>query len=435
MSKSTEFLKLFEYDPVEDGILRFNITRALNENWDKIDGAFAAQSGILITIPGAWVRGDVNHDGVVDYYDIIELKENWAILGSTLEPGSIEFEAADADGNGSINSADTTYATNNYLSRKNLPEDIMGHWTVDETGKLYMVDIAVPGMQTGDVVDICVPVTDSIMRCGEITGVCLNGTLRLLCEWPPIADTAAYIRYGATETVRIITDASIPSSEDGKHARYCTVVVGTTTMGHTRDDCDFLCDGTKDEAIINRAIIVANGGEVHLLTGTYNLTGNAVTIGKKGTTLSGEGASTILHVGNEYAAIRMDTTCMVRDLKISVTDESSYGIEMGSIAKEYAQIQNVTFDGCYIGMFQNSGNTKFVVKDCIFYECGVGIDAASISASIIANCVFDTQDADSEGTILLGSSTKNNLIIGNLLLGKTVTDQGIGNTVVNNKSE
>lgn len=37
MSLLTSFLKLFKYDPVNDKESTFNITKALNENWDKID--------------------------------------------------------------------------------------------------------------------------------------------------------------------------------------------------------------------------------------------------------------------------------------------------------------------------------------------------------------------------------------------------------------
>ena len=49
MSIITKFLQLFEYDPETDGASTFNIPKALNENWDKID---AWSSGIKDTIAG-----------------------------------------------------------------------------------------------------------------------------------------------------------------------------------------------------------------------------------------------------------------------------------------------------------------------------------------------------------------------------------------------
>lgn len=37
MSRLTDFLKLFKYDPTQDGDSTFNLDTALNENWDRID--------------------------------------------------------------------------------------------------------------------------------------------------------------------------------------------------------------------------------------------------------------------------------------------------------------------------------------------------------------------------------------------------------------
>lgn len=43
MSKLTEVLKLLCYDPETDGAYTFNIPKALNENWEKIDAAVAGK--------------------------------------------------------------------------------------------------------------------------------------------------------------------------------------------------------------------------------------------------------------------------------------------------------------------------------------------------------------------------------------------------------
>lgn len=47
MSKTTENLGLFKYDPSTDGAQTFNIEKSLNENWDKIDAA------VLLTLAAA----------------------------------------------------------------------------------------------------------------------------------------------------------------------------------------------------------------------------------------------------------------------------------------------------------------------------------------------------------------------------------------------
>lgn len=39
MSTTTDKLALFKYDPRTDGTQTFNIQKALNDNWDKLDDA------------------------------------------------------------------------------------------------------------------------------------------------------------------------------------------------------------------------------------------------------------------------------------------------------------------------------------------------------------------------------------------------------------
>ena len=60
MSTTTDKLALFKYDPSTDGAQTFNIQKALNENWDKLDDAVKE---ILITLankaPGGFGLGAI----------------------------------------------------------------------------------------------------------------------------------------------------------------------------------------------------------------------------------------------------------------------------------------------------------------------------------------------------------------------------------------
>lgn len=72
--------------------------------------------------------------------------------------------------------------------------------------------------------------------------------------------------------------------------RTARFVVGTAAAGWTESDCDYLCDGTADQAELNAACAAAGsagGGEVILLAGRYGLTGQ-VTV-PSGVTLRGNG--------------------------------------------------------------------------------------------------------------------------------------------------
>lgn len=102
MSKLTEFLKLFEYEPETDGVLTFNITAALNNNWDKIDAwaktllhSFTAEIQIPVS---AWqamedggYRAAVTIEGVTaDHYPIVTVHRasRAAAKGAGLDPAA-----------------------------------------------------------------------------------------------------------------------------------------------------------------------------------------------------------------------------------------------------------------------------------------------------------------------------------------------------------
>lgn len=59
MSTTTTNLALFEYDPVADANQTYNITNALNDNWDKIDAATGKLSDLTTVEQGSLV-GAIN---------------------------------------------------------------------------------------------------------------------------------------------------------------------------------------------------------------------------------------------------------------------------------------------------------------------------------------------------------------------------------------
>ena len=78
MSKLTDILGLFKYDPETDGANTFNITQALNNNWDKID---AWASGIKSTIVGL-VPGTRKVNGKALSEDLTLTGEDIKVSGS-----------------------------------------------------------------------------------------------------------------------------------------------------------------------------------------------------------------------------------------------------------------------------------------------------------------------------------------------------------------
>lgn len=104
--------------------------------------------------------------------------------------------------------------------------------------------------------------------------------------------------------------------------RTCRFVVGTSAAGWTVADCDYLCDGTDDQAEIQAAIDAApaSGGEIVLLDGTYQM--SAPLTVKSTVVLRGAGMNaTILSMkegafeGEEGAAVILSGS--IKDLRLS----------------------------------------------------------------------------------------------------------------------
>lgn len=137
--------------------------------------------------------------------------------------------------------------------------------------------------------------------------------------------------------------------------RTCRFVVGTAEAGWTAADCDYLCDGTDDQAEIQAAIDALPkdennymlGGEVILLSGTYHLTGYLMLV--QNVTLRGNGDSTILlretdeGAGSIKSLVALGTNCLLADMQI---DGNSKAPEGYSVSNDFdSTIENITFTG------------------------------------------------------------------------------------------
>ena len=88
MSTTTDKLALFKYDPSTDGAQTFNIQKALNDNWDKLDDAVKE---ILTTLanndPRQWGLGTTNAYG--ESYDANNcVKNGWYICNVNTPNGN-----------------------------------------------------------------------------------------------------------------------------------------------------------------------------------------------------------------------------------------------------------------------------------------------------------------------------------------------------------
>lgn len=122
MSTTTDKLALFKYDPSTDGAQTFNIKKALNDNWDKLDDAVKE---ILITLanndPRKWGLGsELNSKYFSKPDDIAET--GWYVCYMEGVTGSSVVHHIQRDSNFAVQewylqAANTSYGYNGYFRR------------------------------------------------------------------------------------------------------------------------------------------------------------------------------------------------------------------------------------------------------------------------------------------------------------------------------
>ena len=250
---------------------------------------------------------------------------------------------------------------------------------------------------------------------------------------------------------------------DGKHAsdfaaagsakKYVTLVVGTTASGHTAADVDYLCDGTADDVEINAAIqaLPASGRKILIREGTYDIT-STVSISKANITVEGMGNSTILKSSMGTGSLTTIPANHIIIVKISAENVIMRNLQIdGEAYSETAYPRNANQDCIIISNTENDtgNNTRlgnlFLINNVTSIH--VEGDNAIILNSIIDRCYHEAIKVIGNKSIIsdnhigakagsysnesLSMTGNNNIVMGNVY-GRTISDTGTGNLVVNN---
>lgn len=275
--------------------------------------------------------------------------------------------------------------------------------------------------------------------------------------------------------------------------RTCRFVVGTSTAGWTSKDCDYLCDGTADDVEIEAAIqaLPSNGGEVIILDGTYNIS-STIFISKNNCTIVGTGVCTILNRTTSSTIFSIFANNIeIANMQLSVANPNYRSIN-GAIesysGNSYGKLHNLYINNfgsgftlgdnylCYNNYLENVGSllsvsgTKciinnnvaikgsaftgndwygircngtnkdydFIISNNSLFDFPIGIYVRGANNILICNnnIVKDSYTSSQYSINLDNAFSKpvtNSLVIGNLCMGKAVTDSGTNNTIVNNK--
>lgn len=257
----------------------------------------------------------------------------------------------------------------------------------------------------------------------------------------------------------------LDEEEDFCAVRSCRVTVGTSAAGWTEEDCDYLCDGTADEAELNAAaaaLLALGGGKLRILAGTYCLAGNILVADDHGGAyveaedyksvwLCGEGGGTVLRgphtIQHEKCRLRI-SSLHLEDVKIKCVPQS---IDYSELTMHDC---SVTASGGIV-VWENAAAAE--VRNCRFsvnesYAAGERLIFLALTASKIRiqdNIIDAGQNgeyAPSENTegINIGNSHRvtgagDSLVTGNLVLGCGTGIAGgggyiSGNTIVHTRT-
>lgn len=413
--------------------------------------AVAASAPIPITIPAGWMRGDVNHDGIVNKADNTAITSGTGSAGYpyyaqniyTLFPDGdipLDYQAADADDNGLINPSDSNVildpaALAAGVSKKSI--DLMGNWTFDSAALSYSVEIPVAGVTTSSGALVTLYTGAETNNCGSITGTCLDGKLRITVNRPPTAEVSAEVRVSSGGTGDVTVRRIATTSHDTKTY---SAVVGTTRNGWTAADCDYLCDGTDDQEDINAAIAAAGvGGHVHLLPGNYEISA-CINIQLLNVTLSGSGPGTELRFTDNNDSTGIDTYSgsVIKDM--TLVDQSWITTQRMNLIDLRARslVQNVYLEGnCGLetppegegygtcGIYCSGSQCR--IDNAHFYECAVDMD---LGARNHVSGNYHRPRSSLPGVVYVSGS--NSFVSDNYFADVTITDGGTNNQIRNN---
>lgn len=223
----------------------------------------------------------------------------------------------------------------------------------------------------------------------------------------------------------------------GRSKTYNSVIVGSALSGYTSADVDYLCTGENDDIVINQAIasLSSTGGQVRLLSGTYNINSVGVQMTAAGVTLTGEGKSSTILDGSSltssvfssnvvYLHANNSELCHLT-VKGSTSRSDFPNIHMG--LQTYINIHDCSIQDCGdINIELNS--TKYVrITNCDITNCSTAIAANTSSNYIIcSNCFceglisfYPESNAIITSTICSGN-TRGTISIANIMYGDNI---------------
>lgn len=237
---------------------------------------------------------------------------------------------------------------------------------------------------------------------------------------------------------KIYGEHNPPPLQAGK--KQTTFIIGTTQIGHTVADVDYLCDGIADQVEINAAITALSscGGKIVIREGLYNITA-PISIDKDDVTLEGMGNSSILKrmfTGNAVVNITAsNATVMSMKIDGNRSEYSNNNNNSVNIHSDHNTICDIICDDNNTSIYISNGSYNIIKGNTGRNNMNRGVDISKGSHNTLNDNIWDK---NLMGIII--SNGSNNTVSRNICsnsssgisMGGSMDSVVIGNTCNNN---
>lgn len=217
--------------------------------------------------------------------------------------------------------------------------------------------------------------------------------------WMPSAAEVGAATVDLSNVSNEVFTSKASSAGVGGGKQYATIVVGTSTSGHTASEVDYLCDGNHDQSEINAAIqaLPTEGGKILILEGDYVVGGN-INLNKDNVCIEGMGRGSKLILSYAVSGFGGAITitadyCSLYNLTFAGSSQFTGSSQNGVCINggQYYHVDHCKFIGLYGDGVSNSSTNSYgeitnnIVVDCTYY--GIYAGGYSVAANnVVVNC-------------------------------------------------
>ena len=213
-----------------------------------------------------------------------------------------------------------------------------------------------------------------------------------------------------------VTAKYFNGSWNGSVARSATLIV-CASDSKDKTNCDYLCNGTEDQVVINNAIadLPATGGLIKLMDGTFNIS-DSITIDVDDTAIIGVGKSTKIQTDNNIIMIHAVSLSgiLIKNLYLygaGASHTSNSCIQPA--ACDESKIVGNWIENCgRFGIYLQSTFNSIVANNHVIDSKAEGIYLSSATYNVVSNNYAKGNYAN----IWLGSNSDNNVVADNICI-------------------